>query len=399
MFAVIPAAGLSRRMGRPKLLIDLAGTTVIARLVEALRAADVPNIVVVGRASDEPLWTEVRRLCGVLEVRPHIDPPDMRSSVEHALSAIRDQLQPSDDDGWLLVPADHPVLDANVIRDVIAIWQQHPNRVVIPTHGNERGHPTVLPWSLAQQVSQIPADKGLNWLIRSQPDLVKEWPTSNPAVLLDLDTPEDLERLRQNLGSKQRVGGVVVCGGKSTRMGRPKLSLPFGDEVMLQRVCRILHQIVDPIVVVAAQDQEIPPLPADVHVVRDEYPDQGPLAGIAKGLGALRDRVDAAFVTSCDVPLLKTEFIRSLIERLGTHDAVVPTDGEHDHVLAAVYRVELESLARQLLADQRRRPFFLIQQSDAVRVPTSELLCVDPELDSLRNLNTPDEYEAALARL
>ena len=141
----------------------------------------------------------------VLEVRPDVDPPDMRSSVEQAVLAIREQLHPSDDDGWLLVPADHPVLDASVIQDVIDVWRQHPNQVVIPTHAGERGHPTVLPWSLAALVSQIPPDRGLNWLIRSQLDLVLEWPTANKAVLLDLDTPEDLDRLRASLAPRPRV--------------------------------------------------------------------------------------------------------------------------------------------------------------------------------------------------
>jgi molybdenum cofactor guanylyltransferase len=56
------------------------------------------------------------------------------------------------------------------------------------------------------------------------------------------------------------LGGVVLCGGKSTRMGSPKHALKFGEEVLLQRVCRILSTVVEPIVVVAAQDQELPTL-------------------------------------------------------------------------------------------------------------------------------------------
>ena len=195
-----------------------------------------------------------------------------------------------------------------------------------------------------------------------------------------------------------RIGGIVVCGGKSSRMGQPKLSLPFGDELMLPRVCRLLREVVGPIVVVAAADQEIPPLPDDIAIVRDEYPDQGPLGGIATGLGALSGRVDAAYVTSCDVPLLKPEFIRALLNALDDYDAVVPFDGEFEHVLAAVYRVSLEALARRLIESSRRRPLFLIQESRSLRIPVEELRMVDPELDSLRNLNTPDEYAAALQR-
>lgn len=192
------------------------------------------------------------------------------------------------------------------------------------------------------------------------------------------------------------VGGVILCGGHSKRMGQPKLSLPFGPELMLQRVCRILAEVVGPIVVVAARDQEMPTLSADVRVVADEYESLGPLAGIATGLGSLRGEVESAFITSCDVPLLRPEFVREMISRLGDHDVVVPHDGQYDHVLSAVYRTSLEGQARQLLASDRRRPIFLLDESRSVRVPIEELRNADPQLDSLRNTNTPEDYAAAL---
>ena len=100
------------------------------------------------------------------------------------------------------------------------------------------------------------------------------------------------------------AGGIVLCGGKSTRMGVAKATLPFGPETMLQRVVRLLGTIVSPIVAVAARDQELPALPADVIVTRDEREARGPLEGLRAGLKALPASVDAAYVTSCDVPLL-----------------------------------------------------------------------------------------------
>jgi molybdopterin-guanine dinucleotide biosynthesis protein A len=192
------------------------------------------------------------------------------------------------------------------------------------------------------------------------------------------------------------VGGIVLCGGHSRRMGRPKFSLPFGEEVLLQRVCRILSEVVSPIVVVAAEGQELPALSDEVLIVRDEYDSLGPLAGIATGLDALPDEVDAAFVTSCDAPLLRPEFVRRLIELLGDHDVAAPTDGQYDHVLAAVYRTNLADHARQLLAEERRRPLFLLDETDSLRVHVDQLRSVDPNLDSLRNMNTPEDYNDIL---
>ena len=195
----------------------------------------------------------------------------------------------------------------------------------------------------------------------------------------------------------QSVGGIVLCGGKSSRMGRPKLSLPFGSELMLPRVVRILSEVVSPIVVVASADQELPDLPRDVRVVRDEQEYLGPLAGIEVVLRAFGEtEVEAAYVSSCDVPLLRPEFIAEMIRQLGNHELAVPREGEFHHPLAGVYRTSLADRVHRLVAEQRLRPLFLIQQSDSVEVPVDELRGVDPQLQSLRNVNRPEDYETVL---
>src|SRR5258707_10287503 len=110
-----------------------------------------------------------------------------------------------------------------------------------------------------------------------------------------------------------RTGGLLLCGGQSRRMGRPKAWLPFAGELMLPRVARILGEVVSPLVVVAAPDQEVPPLPVEITIVRDEEKGRGPLQGLAAGLNALRSRADVAYVSSCDVPFLQPAFVRRMI--------------------------------------------------------------------------------------
>ena len=193
-----------------------------------------------------------------------------------------------------------------------------------------------------------------------------------------------------------KVGGIILCGGRSSRMGRPKLALPFGPELLLQRVTRIMQEVVSPVVVVAASGQEIPPLPVDVRVLRDEQENLGPLGGLAVGLGALRGQVDAAFATACDTPLLQPAFARYMIQALGEHDLVIPRDGKFHHPLAAVYRTELEDNVRALIAADRMRPVFLVEEANSREIPIDELRSVDPELQSLQNTNTPEAYAAAL---
>lgn len=196
----------------------------------------------------------------------------------------------------------------------------------------------------------------------------------------------------------ESIGGIVLCGGRSTRMGRAKHELPFGSETMIQRVLRILQPVVSPIVVVAAPAQRLSVLPNDVIVARDEQEDLGPLEGLAVGLSVLRKSVDAAYASSCDVPLLKPEFVRRMIEELNAYDMAIPRDGKYHHPLAAVYRTQLEDQVRSLIAEDRMRPFFLVQQCRAKVVDVEELRIVDPRLDSLRNANTPEEYRVALER-
>lgn len=195
------------------------------------------------------------------------------------------------------------------------------------------------------------------------------------------------------------VGGIVLCGGQSTRMGRPKAWLPFAGERMLPRVVRLLGTVVDPVVVVAAPDQEVPPLPADVAVVRDEAKGRGPLQGLAAGLTALRGQAEAAYLSSCDVPFLQPAFVRRLIDLLGDNAICVPRAGDYHHPLAAVYRLEVADAVARLLREDRLRPFFLFEAVPTRIVEAAEFADVDPTLQTLRNLNTPTEYEKALREI
>lgn len=193
-----------------------------------------------------------------------------------------------------------------------------------------------------------------------------------------------------------RIGGVVLCGGQSSRMGRPKAWLPFGNELMLPRVVRLLRQAVTPIVVVAAAEQKLPFLRSEIEIIRDTEPGRGPLQGLAAGLEALRGRADAAYVSSCDVPFLQPAFVRRLIELLGDFVICVPEVGGYRHPLAAVYRIEAAAAAARLLAEDRLRPTFLFDEMPTRIIPPEELADADPTFQSLRNLNTPADYEAAL---
>lgn len=193
-----------------------------------------------------------------------------------------------------------------------------------------------------------------------------------------------------------RRGAIVLCGGQSLRMGISKALLPFGPETMLQRVVRLLSQVVEPIVVVSAADQTLPLLPAGVRCVHDEHPDRGPLEGLAAGLQAIEDAADACYVTGCDVPLLEPAFVAKMFELLGDCDAAVPAVDGFRQSLAAVCRPGVLSQIRQLLAADRLKTADLFDQIRTREVAPQELQDVDPRLGSLDNLNEPAAYFAAL---
>jgi molybdopterin-guanine dinucleotide biosynthesis protein A len=193
-----------------------------------------------------------------------------------------------------------------------------------------------------------------------------------------------------------RTAGIVLCGGRSSRMSRPKCWLPFAGELLLPRVVRLVSEAVTPVLVVAAPGQELPPLPAGVILAHDPEQGRGPLQGLIAGLAALPDGIDAAYISSCDVPFLQPEFVRRMIQLIGPSSACMPQTDGRLHPLAAVCRRDVAPVAKRLLAGGQSRLTDLCTVVRTRVVTAGELMDVDPNLRSLQNVNTPEDYEAAL---
>ena len=196
--AVVPAAGASRRMGRPKLLIEVEGRPLISRVVATLRKAGVDPVIVVpppvGVPEGPPL-IEAASKAGAVVVTPDVRPAEMRESFEMGLAELARSAQPPA--GILLTPADSPRLEASLVEKLLQVWRGRPHRIAVPTFEGRRGHPIVLPWLLARAVGDLPAGVGVNALLGEHAAEVEEVPCATNAVLVDLDTPEDLSRLHR----------------------------------------------------------------------------------------------------------------------------------------------------------------------------------------------------------
>lgn len=198
--------------------------------------------------------------------------------------------------------------------------------------------------------------------------------------------------------TSMRVGAIVLCGGQSKRMGQPKAWLPFGRERLLQRVVRRLSPIADPIVVVRAPGQTLPELPADTLIIEDAVEHRGPLQGIANGLATLRNTVETAFVSSTDAPFVSPAFVKRLDELRGPEqDLVVPYAAGHHHPLAALYTMNVLPEIEHMLATNHRRLMDVLGRVRTLVVGEDELVKLDPRLRFLTNINTLEDYRAALA--
>lgn len=197
-------------------------------------------------------------------------------------------------------------------------------------------------------------------------------------------------------GVQGTTAGVVLCGGQSRRMGMPKSELPFGDTTMLGRVVRTLRSVTSEVVVVASSKQEIRDLPSEVSVHRDRTPELGPLEGLYVGLQSLGPNADKAFVVSCDAPLLKAEFVSYVLQQLSEDfDAAVPTD-QHRHWLCAAYRTSIRSRVDSMLKAGERKMGALLSAINVKELSVDVLRTIDPDLDSLRNVNHANDYFEAL---
>jgi len=205
-----------------------------------------------------------------------------------------------------------------------------------------------------------------------------------------------------------QLGAVILAGGASSRMGRSKDALPFGGDTLLGHIVRALRPAAAPIVVVVRDAaQELPPVPGDVVIARDERRGGGPLVAIASGLRRLMAggtdggaAVDAAFVCGCDGPFVGAPLASWLAARLGDRALVLPRAGGALQPLVAVYRPTpcLAAISR-LAADGAMAPHRLADHVATRVVEEDELRTFDPDLRCLLNVNTPADYDLARALL
>jgi molybdenum cofactor guanylyltransferase len=200
--------------------------------------------------------------------------------------------------------------------------------------------------------------------------------------------------------------GIVLAGGRSARMGTAKAALEWHGSTLLRRTVGIISRVTDgPVVVVRAAGQALPALPSHIEVVDDPREGMGPVQGLAAGLAAIAGRAEITFVSSTDLPFLHPAFVRRVLRAAQEGaDVGLPLARGFPQPLAASYRTALAPIAERLVAQRRLRPAFLFEECAVSRLSEADLredpvlAALDPDLDSVVNVNDPADYRAARAR-
>jgi molybdenum cofactor cytidylyltransferase len=219
--AIVPAAGSSRRMGRPKLLLPYRDGTVLGALVAALRAAGVSPIVLVAAADDAEMraWCTAAAvedaaaaaaatvLAGELIVALNAAPErGMLSSILAGLTALGGAGSLAAGQAPLLVcPGDLPALRPETVVELLRRREAASAGLAVPVHRGRRGHPLAVAPALIPEIETLDPGRGLRQLLDLHPAALLLVEVDDPGCIADLDTPEDYDRLRTDGGTSLGV--------------------------------------------------------------------------------------------------------------------------------------------------------------------------------------------------
>jgi len=197
IYALLLAAGQSRRMGQPKQLLSYGEGTILDAVLDGILESTVDGLVIVANP-------EVERFLGDLPERCHAtvnDDPDseMLASVQLGLATIEDEFDPAPTDGIMVLLADQPQVTGGTITTCTESFRlpKTPPGILIATYQGHRGHPTIFSWRLIREVADWPPDRKLSDLAQQHADAVRELRITTGPLPIDVNTPEDYDRLRQ----------------------------------------------------------------------------------------------------------------------------------------------------------------------------------------------------------
>ncbi len=211
VFGLIPAAGISQRMGTPKQLLRYRHSTILETVIDSMLRAEPAGLVVVTNSAISARLQLHQRSGFVTTIMKNPE-AEMLDSIINGISKITTEFHPTDDDAFIVCPGDIPSVTSELISGCISEYRRHPGNIVVATCKGKRGHPIVVPLSLRSQLEQLHG-VGLKGLLRDHVELLREYPAVE-GEMMDVDTPNDYQLLLQKeIKHSQRDSGPPIDAG------------------------------------------------------------------------------------------------------------------------------------------------------------------------------------------
>ncbi|HLF13314.1 MAG TPA: nucleotidyltransferase family protein [Bacteroidota bacterium] len=191
--SLILAAGDSVRMGRPKALLPVDGTTFLGRILDNYRALGTGKIALVLGKNAPAVLAEI----AAHDIEVVINPRPEQGQLSSLLAGIG-ALRPHDPAGVIVHPVDHPMVGIGTLRLVVSAALLHVGKIVIPTCRGRRGHPVVFPSTLFGELAKAPLSVGARAVTRSRISDIVEVRTGDEGILTNIDTQQEYARLRRD---------------------------------------------------------------------------------------------------------------------------------------------------------------------------------------------------------
>jgi molybdenum cofactor cytidylyltransferase len=189
--AVVLAAGSSRRMGSPKMILPWGTTTVIGRVVTVLAQAGLVEIVVVTGGARRNVEDALAGLPARTVFNPRFEEDQMAFSLQAGLAAL-----PTEATAALVALGDQPQIDMKVVDRLLAAYQQHAAPLVFPSYRRQRGHPWIVARQLWYGIMALEPPATLRDFVRAHEKHILYVNVDSDTIFRDLDTPGDYQRER-----------------------------------------------------------------------------------------------------------------------------------------------------------------------------------------------------------
>ncbi len=188
IWGMILAAGESKRMGKPKLLLPFGEKTIIETVIDSVIQSKLDDVLVVLGAHREKIEKKIKDFSIKIVVNPNFK-NDMLSSVQCGFRAL-----PEDVEASLVILGDQPEISSALINKIVEVYKRSKKGIVLPVYRKNRGHPVLIDMKYQGEIEDLNPDLGLRNLVYKHAEDILEVEVITPSILQDIDTIEDYNR-------------------------------------------------------------------------------------------------------------------------------------------------------------------------------------------------------------